>query len=84
MRESRTYGSVRAKAEWLSYSTTLRNGSHSLIARGAGDDFLPFCCPSGWQGVCCSTAQRAGSFRYSRAGRCSGLSAGIVELSMDK
>jgi hypothetical protein len=22
MRESRTYGSVRAKAEWLSYSTT--------------------------------------------------------------
>ena len=23
MRESRTYGSVRAKAEWLSYSTTL-------------------------------------------------------------
>ena len=25
MRESRTYGSVRAKAEWLSYSTTLRD-----------------------------------------------------------
>ena len=24
MRESRTYGSVRAKAEWLSYSTTLQ------------------------------------------------------------
>jgi len=23
MRESRTYGSVRAKAEWLSYSTTI-------------------------------------------------------------
>jgi len=27
MRESRTYGSVRAKAEWLSYSTTIRGPS---------------------------------------------------------
>jgi hypothetical protein len=27
MRESRTYGSVRAKAEWLSYSTTLRSAA---------------------------------------------------------
>lgn len=32
MRESRTYGSVRAKAEWLSYSTTLVDGE--LILKG--------------------------------------------------
>jgi hypothetical protein len=34
MRESRTYGSVRAKAEWLSYSTTLGGGSATWIRRG--------------------------------------------------
>ena len=33
MRESRTLGSVRAKAEWLSYSTIPRRSpSHHLIA----------------------------------------------------
>jgi hypothetical protein len=45
MRESRTYGSVRAKAEWLSYSTTLRSGPREtmnliMLAEGVGNDDL--------------------------------------------
>jgi len=32
MRESRTYGSVRAKAEWLSYSTSFCGSGQKLFS----------------------------------------------------
>lgn len=32
MRESRTYGSVRAKAEWLSYSTIILSPAYAYSA----------------------------------------------------
>lgn len=35
MRESRTYGSVRAKAEWLSYSTIIAASNRTTTGGGA-------------------------------------------------
>ena len=36
MRESRTYGSVRANAEWLSYSTNLATGTGTVSGGDLG------------------------------------------------
>ena len=40
MRESRTYGSVRAKAEWLSYSTNLGQRAGPRLTDGGGPRLL--------------------------------------------
>ena len=40
MRESRTYGSVRAKAEWLSYSTSAGGGNHPSIGDSGAHGFV--------------------------------------------
>ena len=56
MRESRTYGSVRAKAEWLSYSTATGkyrcvNCRRWTVTLDDHDDKLPPCgtCGTGQQ-----------------------------------